>query len=153
MIRVSVLGHLGADPELRSSQKGLPIVSFRVAVNLARTGANGEREEHTEWFRVRVMGRQTDFAQRLARGARVFVAGRLDMTHYQSREGEPRTGFDVWADEVQSLSPRVGDDTERPAPGPRPGPGQHRDSSSTGAQRAADSRSQPPVDELEDLPF
>lgn len=40
MIRVSVLGHLGADPELRSSQKGLPIVSFRVAVNLARTGAN-----------------------------------------------------------------------------------------------------------------
>lgn len=83
----------------------------------------------------------------------MFVAGRLNMTHYQSRDGEPRTSFDVWADEVQSLSPRVGEDTDRPAPRPRPGPGQHRDSSSTGVPRAADSRSQPPVEELDDLPF
>jgi single-strand DNA-binding protein len=106
MLRVSLLGNLGADPELRYSQKGSPMVSFRVAVNQVRTGPDGERQENTEWFRVRVMGRQTEFVQRLTKGTRVYVAGRLDISHYQSRDGEARVGFDVFADEVQNVSAR-----------------------------------------------
>jgi len=153
MLRVSVLGHLGADPELRSTQKGSPIVTFRVAVNLVRTGPDGGREEHTEWFRVRVMGRQTEFAQRLVKGVRVFVAGRLDITHYQSRDGEPLTGFDIWADEVQNLSPRPGEDADRVAPRPRPEPSQQRDSSRTGAPPATEPHAELAVEEFEDLPF
>src|SRR5919199_5599429 len=106
MLRVSLIGHLGADAELRSTQKGSPLVGLRVAVSQLRSGSDGQREESTEWFRVRVMGRQIESAQRLAKGARVFVAGRLDISHYQSRDGEPRTAFDIWADEVQNLSSR-----------------------------------------------
>ena len=100
MLRVSLLGNLGADPELRYSQKGAPIASFRVAVNQTRTGPDGERQENTEWFRVRAMGRLADSAQRLAKGMRVLVIGQLDIGHYQSREGDARVSFDVWADEV-----------------------------------------------------
>jgi single-strand DNA-binding protein len=110
MLRVSLIGYLGADPELRYSQKGSPIVTFRVAVNLVRNDRQGERQETTEWFRVTVMGKQAEFAQRLTRGARVFVAGRLDITHYESRDGEQRVGFDVWTDELQHLSRRRTDD-------------------------------------------
>ena len=104
MLRVSLLGHLGADAELRYSQKGAPMATFRVAVNQVRTDANGERQESTEWFRVRAMGRLAESAQRLTRGGRVLVVGRLDISHFQSRDGEPRVGFDVWADEVMNLS-------------------------------------------------
>ena len=104
MLRVSLLGNMGADPEVRYTAKGTQIVSIRVAVNQVRTGPDGERQESTEWFRVRVSGRQSEFVQRLSKGTRVLAIGRLDISHYQSRDGEPRTGFDVWADEVQAMS-------------------------------------------------
>ena len=94
MLRVSLLGNLGAEPETRYSQKGSQITTFRVAVDQVRTDADGERQESTEWFRVRAMGR-------------------LDISHYQSRDGEPRVGFDVWADEVINLAGRpTGGDSE-----------------------------------------
>src|SRR5262249_3916548 len=83
MLRISVIGHLGADAEVRESRQGAPIVDFRVAVNQVRI-ADGTRQENTEWFSIRVMGRQTEYAQRLTRGSRVFVAGRLDVRHYRS---------------------------------------------------------------------
>jgi single-strand DNA-binding protein len=104
MLRVSLLGNLGAEPESRFTQKGTQIVQFRVAVNQVRTGPDGERQENTEWFRVRLSGRQTEFVQRLGKGARVLVFGRLDISHYQGKDGETRTGFDVWADDVQAVS-------------------------------------------------
>ena len=111
MLRVSLIGNLGAEPETRTSQKGSPITTFRVAVNQLRSDADGERQETTEWFRVRAMGRLAESTQRLAKGGRVLVVGRLDITHYQSREGEPRVGFEVWADEVVNLAgrPAAGD--------------------------------------------
>src|SRR5215467_5930611 len=104
MLRGSLLGNLGADPEVRFSATGMQIVSFRVAVNQVRTGPDGERQENTEWFRVRVSGKRGDFVQRLQKGARVLVIGRLDIGHYQAKDGESRTSFDVWADDVQAMS-------------------------------------------------
>jgi single-strand DNA-binding protein len=107
MLRVSLLGNLGGDPEVRFTPKGTQIVMFRVAVNQVRTGPDGERQENTEWFRVRVSSpRLGEFAQRLTKGSRVLVIGRLDIGHYQGKEGEPRVSYDVWADEIQALSPR-----------------------------------------------
>src|SRR5438445_13417016 len=106
MLRVTLLGNMGADPEVRYSQKGTQIASFSVAVNQVRTGPDGERQENTEWFRIRVSNRQVEFVQRLTKGTRVLVIGRLDISHFQSKDGEPRTGFDVWADDVQAMSTR-----------------------------------------------
>ena len=151
MLRVSLLGNLGADPELRYSQKGSPMVSFRVAVNQVRTGPDGERQENTEWFRVRVMGRQTEFAQRLTKGTRVYVAGRLDISHYQARDGEARVGYDVFADEVQNVSSRVAtldesDPEAAPAAAAAPAGAV---ANGTRARARADAASS----DLEDLPF
>ena len=106
MLRVTLLGNLGRDPEARFTQKGTQMVSLNVAVNQVRTGPDGERQENTEWFRVRVSGKQGEFAQRLTKGTKVLVMGRLDIGHYQSRDGETKTSFDVWADEVQAMSSR-----------------------------------------------
>src|ERR1700730_17144643 len=108
MLRGTLVGNMGADPEVKYTQKGTQIASFTVAVNQVRKGPDGERQENTEWFRIRVGGYQTEFAQRLTKGTKVLVMGRLDISHYQSRDGEPRTGFDVWADDVQAMSSRLG---------------------------------------------
>jgi len=106
MLRVTVLGNLDSDAELRYSTKGAPIAGFRVAVNQVRTGANGEREESTEWFRVNVTGRQADYAAHLQMCQRVLAIGRLQISHFQRKDGTQGTGFDVWADEVQNVSGR-----------------------------------------------
>ena len=106
MLRVSLLGNLGGDPEVRYTAKGTTVVSFSVAVNQVRTGPDGERQENTEWFRVRATNRLAEFAQRLGKGARVLVIGRLDISHYQARDGTMRTGFDVWSDDIQAMSSR-----------------------------------------------
>jgi single-strand DNA-binding protein len=166
MLRVSLLGNLGADPEVRYSQKGAAITAFRVAVNQVRTGPDGERQENTEWFRVRASGRQGDFAQRLQKGQRVLVIGRLDISHYTSREGEARVGFDVWADDVQSMSPRSPEAFEPEAGAVEPalagvsslgGSGERR--AANGASSSGRGRGDAPAepvgsaDDLEDLPF
>ncbi len=104
MLRVTLLGNLGADPEVRFTQKGSQLVQFRVAVNQVRPGADGERQENTEWFRIRVSGRQQEYAQRLVKGNRVLVIGKLDIGHYQGRDGEARVSYDVWADDIQTVS-------------------------------------------------
>lgn len=174
MLRVSLLGNLGGDPEVRYNQKGTQLVSFRVAVNQVRTGPDGERQESTEWFRVRVPSRQSEFAQRLGKGSRVLVIGRLDISRYTAKDGEVRTGFDVWADEIQGLALRGGSEpyvgggeAEREAAEPAlagvasvsGAPGQARRNTTSGVKDGRPSAkteggtAEASSDDLEDLPF
>src|SRR6266851_5150837 len=107
MLHLTLVGNLGADPEVGTTQKGTPVATMRVAVNRSRTDSTtGERIENAEWFRVRAVGRLVDLAQQLTKGTRVVVIGRLDIGHYLTSEGEPRVSYDVWADEIASVSPR-----------------------------------------------
>lgn len=145
MLRVTLVGNTGSDSETRYSAKGKQIVSFSVAVNQVSKGPDGERRENTEWFRCKVSGYQAEYAQRLTKGSRVLVMGRLDISHFQGRDGEPRTGFDVWADEIQSMTPREkrdgeGDDDGDSRPASRP-------AAPAGAGRGA------AADDDNDLPF
>ena len=146
MLNLTLVGNLGAEPTVGTTHKGTAIATMRVAVNQSRTDTTtGERTESTEWFRVRAMGRLVDMAERLTKGARVLVIGRLDIGHYQSSEGDPRTSYDVWADEIVPFSVRTDAgaserrDTGQPGSAqpatPPPGPG--------GRQRS--NRSQPGV--------
>ncbi len=158
MLRVTLLGNLGADPEVRYTQKGTQMATFNVAVNQVRFGRDGERQENTEWFRIRVTRGQSEFAQRLSKGSKVLVIGRLDVTHFQGKDGESRTGFDVWADDVQTMSSaRLNAEPEsmdadqealEPALAGRAAP-------TNGRSRTAGRSAPPPGEsaELEDLPF
>ena len=135
MLRVTLMGHLGSDAELRHSARETPIASFRVAVNQVRTNAAGQREESTEWFRITVAGRQAESASRLQKGQRVLVEGRLQISHFQRQDGSPGVGFDVWADEVQNVTGRSTADG-----------GDNRTAVGAGVGSVAD-------EDLEDLPF
>jgi single-strand DNA-binding protein len=137
MLRIQLIGHLGTDVEIRYAQKGAPIATARVAVDQVHTTPSGERQETAECFTVRVPGRQSEFAQRLGKGTRVFVDGRLSISHYTSRDGEQRVGFDVWADDIQSLSPRA----------------VSVESESLGNEGSRAGATDPGDDQLDDLPF
>ena len=150
MLNVTLVGNLGAEPTVGTTQKGTAIANMRVAVNQSRTDTlTGERTESTEWFRVRAMGRLVEMAERLTKGTRVLVVGRLEIGHYQSSEGDARTSYDVWANEIVPFSVRTdaGASEHRDADQPRsaqtatppPGPGgrQHADRSQPGVASRA----------------
>ena len=152
MLNLTLVGNLGAEPTVGTTQKGTAVATMRVAVNHSRTDTStGERIESTEWFRVRAMGRLVDLAQRLTKGSRVLVIGRLNIGHYQSGEGDPRISYDIWAEEIIPFSVRTdagasehGDiEQHRPAqpPTPPPGPGGRQPESSqpTNASRTRSS--------------
>jgi single-strand DNA-binding protein len=159
MLNLTLIGNLGSDPVLGATQKGSPIATLRVAVNQPRTDTTtGERIESAEWFRVRAMGRLVDHAQSLARGSRVLVIGRLDISHYQSSEREARVSYDIWADELVSLNPRTdggrnsserGEHQQRPAQPPTPpaNPGTRTPNADHGPAGGSRTRSDAPDEE------
>src|SRR5918912_4587419 len=76
--KVVVIGHLGVDPELHSTQQGTLVATFRVAASRTWTDAAGTRQEETEWFRVVAWEKLGEICnQYLQKGARVYVEGRL----------------------------------------------------------------------------
>ncbi len=106
MLRIEIIGNLGSDPEQRYTSEGVAMTSIRVAVNSRRRGADGESVERTDWFRARAMGSKAEYVSRFTKGQRVLVIGRLEIGEWQTREGETRTSYDIWADDVINLSPR-----------------------------------------------
>ena len=97
--KVTIIGNLGRDPELRYTPQGIPVCSFTVATDERWTDQRGEQQERTTWFRVTAWNRLAEVcAQYLSKGRLVYVEGRL--------RSDPRTGGpEVWtADDGVSYS-------------------------------------------------
>src|SRR5262245_12242478 len=105
--KLTIVGYLGRDPELRYTPQGTAVCNFSVATTEKRKNARGEQEEHTIWFRVTAWGRQAEVAaEYLAKGRQVYVEGRLRLEEYTDREGNPRTSAEVTASDIHFLGQR-----------------------------------------------
>ena len=104
--QILLIGNAGRDAELRYTPNGAAVANFSIAVN-RRYQVRDEMREDTEWFNVAAWERQAEFvAERVKRGTRVFVDGRLSTREYTAGNGETRTSLDVNANRVIALSPR-----------------------------------------------
>ncbi|HEX8966354.1 MAG TPA: single-stranded DNA-binding protein [Chloroflexota bacterium] len=107
LCKVIVIGNLGRDPEKRYTQDGRPVTRFSVAATTRRRERDGEWADHTEWFSVTVFGRQAEtLAERVAKGTRVYVEGRLESRQYDTQTGGKGFSLDVVANEVVVLDSR-----------------------------------------------
>jgi single-strand DNA-binding protein len=107
LCKVIVIGNLGRDPEKRYTQDGRPVTRFSVAATTRRRERDGEWADHTEWFSVTVFGRQAEtLAERVTKGTRVYVEGRLESRQYESQNGNKGFSLDVIANEVIVLDSR-----------------------------------------------
>jgi single-strand DNA-binding protein len=105
--KITIVGYLGRDPELRYTPQGTAVCKLSVATTERRKNAAGEPEEHTTWFRVTVWGRQAELANEyLSRGRQVYIEGRLRLEDYTDREGKPRISPEVNATDIQFLGQR-----------------------------------------------
>jgi single-strand DNA-binding protein len=96
--KVILVGNLGADPEIRSTQDGRSIANLRLATSETWRDKNtGERQERTEWHRVVIFsdGLAKVAEQYLKKGAKVYVEGQL-----QTRKWQDQQGVERWSTEV-----------------------------------------------------
>jgi single-strand DNA-binding protein len=105
--KVQLTGRLGADPEMRFTPQGHAVTTFRVASNRSWRSSDGETHEDTEWFRVVAWNKLAEICnQFLAKGARVYVEGRLQTRQWQDQEGQPRSSTEVIANDMIMLDSR-----------------------------------------------
>jgi single-strand DNA-binding protein len=96
--KVILIGNLGADPEVRHTQDGRPIVNLRIATSDSwRDKATGERREKTEWHRVVIFNENLAkiAEQYLKKGSKIYLEGQL-----QTRKWEDQTGQERYTTEV-----------------------------------------------------
>lgn len=98
--RVTIMGRLGRDPELRRTQTGTPVASFSLAVDRDfKDKATGERA--TDWLDVVAWRQTAEFAFKWFRkGQMAVVDGRLQARNYTDREGNKRWAVEVVAENI-----------------------------------------------------
>ena len=102
--RVTLIGNLGSDPELRHTQSGTPVTNFNIATTERWNKKDGGREEKTEWHRIVAWGRTAELcAQYLSKGRSVYIEGRLQTNEWENREGQKQRTTEIVANIVQFL--------------------------------------------------
>lgn len=106
--KVILIGHLGADPDIRYLPDGTPVASLRVATTETwKDKSTGEKREQTEWHRLSLFRALADIAGRyLKKGSQVYVEGRLRTRKWTDQSGADRYTTEIVADEMQMLGKR-----------------------------------------------
>ena len=131
--KVILIGHLGADPELKYTPSGRAVATFRVATNEVFTDRNsGEKQERTEWHRIVLWGKQAEICgEYLKKGSHVYIEGRLRTRSWEDQNGVKKYSTEIVGQRMQML------DAKGAAP----------------AEVAAPAEEETPPGEEEDLPF
>lgn len=105
---LTIVGNLGADPEMRYTQDGKPVTGFSVAVNRTWKNAQGQKQDETTWFRVSAWDKLAEIcAQYLHKGSQVLVVGEVKGRAYKNNQGEPAMSLEVRANTVRFIGPKV----------------------------------------------
>lgn len=100
--KITLVGHVGRDPDVRETQSGKKVAHLSVATN-RRTTVGGEEGERTDWHRLTFWGKLAQFAEDYIRtGERLYVEGRLEYDSYE-RDGVTIPSAEVHVDEVLLL--------------------------------------------------
>ena len=149
--KVTLVGNLGKDPEVRHLESGATVATFTMATNENYKDKAGEWQTVTQWHNVVAWRYLAEMAERsLKKGGLVYVEGKLTTRKYQDKDGNDRYITEVVAAVMKSLERRESTGEQR-APFPASEPTQNTSSSTNSAPGA-------PVKKLEDfdeddLPF
>lgn len=102
---VHIIGNVGADVETRYTAAGQAISSVRIATSEQwKDKDTGEKQERTEWHRVKFFGRLAEIvAEYVTKGRQIYVQGSIRSSEYTDKDGVKRWAYDIVADEMQLL--------------------------------------------------
>jgi single-strand DNA-binding protein len=107
--KVTLIGHLGQDPEVRKLENGTPVGRFSLATNESYKDANGETKDLTEWHNIVVWRNLAEIAEKiLKKGTLVYVEGKISYRKYTGKDGVERTSCDIVASNFRSMTKKEG---------------------------------------------
>jgi single-strand DNA-binding protein len=157
--KVTLIGNVGADPEVRSTNGGNRVATFSLATSRAWNDASGAKQEKTEWHRCVVWNSKAstlaDIVERyVKKGDKLYVEGRIEYRQWQDKDGQTKYSTEINVRELIMLgSARGGSDAEGSA---RRAPVAAKAKAAAGAGGAGDDFEEFPgalQDEDDDLPF
>jgi len=102
--KVTLIGHLGKDPELRNTASGMPMATLRIAMDENYVDRDGNKVDRTEWHSVVIFQRQAEnCAKYLSKGSFIYVEGSLQTRKWQDQQGQDRYTTEVKATRIQFL--------------------------------------------------
>ncbi|MGN6282602.1 single-stranded DNA-binding protein [Frateuria sp.] len=103
--KVIIVGNLGSDPEVRYTGGGTAVCSLSVATSEQWTDKqSGEKQERTEWHRVKLFGKLAEIAgEYLKKGRQVYIEGSLRTDKYTDKSGVEKYSTDIIANDMQML--------------------------------------------------
>jgi len=105
--KMTIIGNVGTEPEMRFTPNGKPVTSFTVATNWVYTTPDGERKQETEWFNVVAWNRLAEQCnQFLGKGRLVYAEGRLHTRSWEGQDGLQHSRMEVIANRVIFLDRR-----------------------------------------------
>lgn len=116
MNKVFLIGNLTKDPEMRSTQSGVAVCNFTIAVNRRfRNQQTGQQE--TDFLNVIAWRQLAELCNKyLVKGRKVAVTGSIQTRTYEAKDGSKRSTFDIVADEVEFLTPQNQQSSTQSAP-------------------------------------
>lgn len=105
--KVSLIGRLGAQPEVVTFDSGRTLARFSLATNESYKNKEGEWQESTQWHNITAWGKTADLIGKLLnKGQEVVVEGKLVNNSYETKEGEKRYGTTIEINEFLLLAPK-----------------------------------------------
>jgi single-strand DNA-binding protein len=110
MNKVMLIGHVGVDPEVRYVDQGVAVARVRLATSeRGYTLANGTQvPERTDWHTIILWKRLAEIVEQYVhKGDKLYVEGRLRYTSYDDRQGKRNYQTEIWAENIELLSPKA----------------------------------------------
>jgi len=108
--KVSLIGRLGAQPELVTFESGRTLARFSIATNESYKDKSGEWQDQTQWHNIVAWGKTADLVGKiLDKGQEVIVQGRIVNKSYETKTGEKRFGTEIEMNEFLALGTRKDD--------------------------------------------
>lgn len=126
--RVTLIGRLGQDPEVRATPQGMAVANLNLATTDSWTDRQtGQRQDRTEWHRVVLFNKTAEIAQQyLRKGAKAYIEGRLQTRKWQDQNGQDRFTTEIVGNDMQMLGSPSGNGQNQNQQGGYPPQGQQQ---------------------------
>lgn len=151
--KVTLIGRLGRDPEVRYMPNGDAVANFSIATSESWKDQHGVKQERTEWHNITMYRRLAEVAgQYLKKGSQVYLEGRIQSRKYTDKQGIERVAYEIVAHEMQMLGGKP-DTAQDGQATPHQQPTPHAPPKPPAAARPPSAPNAPIDDIDDDIPF
>jgi single-strand DNA-binding protein len=114
--RVTLVGHVGKNPETRAFQDGTGVTSFSLATSEKYKDKSGNLSEQTEWHNISCFGKLSEIASKLVtKGTQLYIEGKIKTNKYTDKSGVEKYAVNIVASSLQLLGSKEGSKEKSPS--------------------------------------